>query len=77
MTKLLAAQRGKVSLIKVAIVAGNEWDKPKLVEFALHAISVNSIVFNDLATACIWLGVNAEQVGAVTEELRRRLRQGP
>src|ERR1700690_2334669 len=50
MTELLTDQRERVSLKKIAIVAGDEWSKSKLGEFALQAISINSIVFNDLIT---------------------------
>jgi hypothetical protein len=35
------------------------------------------IVFSDLTTACIWLGVNEPAVRAVTTDLRRTLRHRP
>lgn len=77
MRELLADQRERVSLKKVAIVAGDEWRKLKLAEFALQTISVNSIVFNDLNTACLWLGVNVVEVGQDIKQLRIGLRQNP
>jgi hypothetical protein len=77
MRNLLADQRERISLNKVAIVAGDDWSKPKLAEFALQTISVNSIVFNDLNTACLWLGVNVVEVGQDIEQIRIKLRQNP
>lgn len=32
------------------------------------------IVFNDLATACTWLGVNGAEVATMLDELRREIR---
>jgi hypothetical protein len=75
MTDLLDSQRQKVSMKKVAMVAGDEWNKPKLAEFALHAISINAIVFNDLETACIWLGINIKEVTQDIYQIRLKLQQ--
>lgn len=77
MRDLLADQRERLSLKKIAIVAGDEWRKLKLAEFVLQTISVNSIVFNDLSTACVWLGVNVVEVGQDIKQLRIKLRQNP
>ena len=77
MRDLLADQRERLSLKKIAMVAGDDWRKLKLAEFALHTISINSIVFNDLNTACLWLGVNVVEVGQEIKRLRIKLRQNP
>jgi hypothetical protein len=77
MKELLTSQREKVSLKKVAIVAGDEWNIPKLGEFALQTIFINSIVFNDLTTACLWLGADVVEVGEDIKQIRIKLRQNP
>ena len=59
-----AALRQKVSLTKLAMVAGGEWGKPKIAELALKSLSVDSIVFNDPVTACVWLGVELRAGGS-------------
>ena len=70
MAGLVASQRGRLSLTRVAILAGGEWERPRLAEAALESISVTAIVFNDLATACLWLGVDAAEVAADLERTR-------
>ena len=69
-----AALREKVSLTKLAMVAGSEWDRPKVAELALKSLSVDSIVFNDPVTACVWLGVDAVEVGRDIQRIRLGLR---
>jgi hypothetical protein len=76
MVDLMESQRKNISLSKFAIVAGSEWNKPQLAAFGLKSISVNPIVFNDLETACLWLGVDGEEVGKDIQQLRLKLRQG-
>lgn len=75
MTDMLTRQRESLSLEKIAIIAGDEWDKSQLVQIALRDISVNSIVFNELATACLWLGVNASEVEQDIKQVLMKLRQ--
>jgi hypothetical protein len=75
MVDLIVDMRKKISLMKLAIVAGNDWDKPKLVEIALQPLSINSIVFNDLVTACLWLGVDVVKIGRDIQNIRLALRQ--
>ncbi len=58
------------SLTKLAMVAGSEWDKSKGAELALKSLSVDSIVFNDPVTACVWLGVDAVEVGRDIQQIR-------
>ena len=74
MKELFAGQSERLTMKKIAIVAGDEWSKPKLAEFALQAISINSIVFNDLVTACLWLGVDVVEVGQEIKQIRIKLR---
>ena len=74
MVSLFAAQRQRSALKRVAIVAGNQWEKPKQAEGALPAVSVLPIVFNDLSTACIWLGAEVGEVERDIDQLRLKLR---
>ena len=74
MVDLIAGQRGRLSIARVAIVAGDEWARPRIAEAALESISVTAIVFNDLTTACMWLGVDAAAAAADMERTRLKLR---
>jgi hypothetical protein len=75
MINSMAALRRNISLKKLAMVAGSEWNKPRLAALALKPFFVNSIVFNDLSTACVWLGVDAAEVGRDIQDLRLSLQQ--
>ena len=75
MVDLLASQREHLSLRKIAIVAGAEWDKLKRAAGGIESVSVAAIVFNDLTAACHWLGVDAVAAAADIEELRLKLRE--
>jgi hypothetical protein len=75
MVDLLRAQREHLSLRKVAIVAGDQWEKPKLAALGFESVSVAAIVFNELTASCQWLGVDAAAVAADIEELRPKLRE--
>ena len=74
MVALLAAQRQRVALKKVAILAGSDWEKPKEAEGTLPSVSVLPIVFNDLSTACVWLGADVGEVERDVQQLRLKLR---
>jgi hypothetical protein len=76
MVDLIDSHRKNISLSKLAIVAGNEWNKLQLAALGLKNISINPIVFNDLETACLWLGFDVEEVGKDIQQLRLKLRQG-
>ncbi len=71
---LLRSRRKNLSLRKFALVAGTEWDLLKQFEAAVLSVGVNAIVFNDLDRACVWLNVDAVEIGAELEKLRRKLR---
>ena len=77
MVDLVSSHREKLSLRKVAIVAGDDWKKPKLAEVGLQSIAISPIVFDDMANACLWLGVDLVEVNEVIRKIRTRLRQIP
>ena len=77
MIDLTASHRGRLSIARVAIVAGDDWERPRLAEAALKSISVTAIVFNDLTTACTWLGIDAAEAAADMERTRIKLRPEP
>jgi hypothetical protein len=75
MIDLVAGLREKLSVRKVAIIAGDDWVKPKLAEVGLQSISITPIVFHDLATACLWLGVDPVEIGEDIQQIRNTLRK--
>lgn len=74
-TAFMAARRGNVSIRKLALVAGEEWAKLKEFEKLVKAASIDAIVFNDLVTACKWLGIDAVDVEREIQRIRLKLRQ--
>src|ERR1700690_3829742 len=62
MIDMVADQRENLSLKRVAIVAGDEWSKPKQTEVGLRSLSITPIVFNDLTLACEWLGLQEVEI---------------
>ena len=75
MVDRIDSQRKNISLSKFAIVAGSEWNKPQQVAVGLQSISITPIVFNDLNTACLWLGVDLLEVDKDIQQIRLELRQ--
>ena len=71
----MAAQPDRLAGKKIAIVAGNEWERPKQAESLLEKLSVQPIVFNDLVTACLWLGADVVEVGNTIKRVRQILRR--
>ncbi|MBI3802583.1 MAG: hypothetical protein HY282_02335 [Nitrospirae bacterium] len=56
--------REKSAGAKVAIISRQDFQKAKLYEKRAASVSINAIVFNEVAHACTWLGVNAREVQA-------------
>lgn len=76
MSDFMVSHRQDFSLRKLALVAGEEWAKLKDFESAVKTASVDAIVFNDVLTACRWLGADAADVEATIGQIRLKLRQG-
>ncbi len=61
--------------IRYAIVARTGWEHATAFQRALASLGLGQvIVFNDVSTACTWLGVDDDAVRAEINELRARVR---
>ena len=58
---------------KVAVVAGKEFNRSKLFENLVKSHFQNVIVFNDLPTACTWLGIDTIETQQEIEQIRIKL----
>ena len=70
------ARHPKISLVKTAILAHNEFQKALLYERLILQFEPSVIVFHNLDTACTWLGVNLERTARALNSLRIRARGG-
>ena len=59
--------------MKLAIVPNGAWEKARQLERAIGDSGLTAIVFNDLVTACTWLGLQPALVGPIIEGLRAEL----
>jgi hypothetical protein len=66
----------KISKVKTAIVAHEAFQKALLYERLVSRFEPFVIVFNDLGTACTWLGVNVEAASLALNALRTLARGG-
>ena len=60
---------------KIAIVAGKEFKRSKMFENLVKIHFWNAIVFNDLSTACTWLGIDTMETQQEIEQIRIKLRE--
>ena len=67
---LYGTKREKISTMKVAIVAGEAFAKSKQFERFMSPYSATVIVFNNIETACAWLGVDVTHTKRKLDELR-------
>lgn len=78
MVDFMSTQRAKVAGKKFAMVSGDEWGLRKQFEkLMLEAALATPIAFNDLQSACMWLGVNVVEIGREINQIRLKLRQNP
>ena len=59
---------------RVAVVAGKEFDRSKLFENLVKSHLLNVIVFNDLSTACTWLGIDTMETQQEIQQIHIKLR---
>jgi hypothetical protein len=59
---------------RLAIVASDGWALAQQVESTMRKLGLTTVVFNDVHTACAWLGVDADLVSVATREIRQELR---
>ena len=62
--------------LKVAIIARETYDLSSIFQRLMTVYPANIIVFNDLHTACTWLGVDAGVAETTLQLLRAQLREG-
>ena len=60
----------RVGPIKLAIVPNGAWEKARELERATEGSGITTIVFNDVATACTWLGTGYDAARSIIDELR-------
>ncbi|MFA5833298.1 MAG: hypothetical protein WDA22_07475 [Bacteroidota bacterium] len=60
---------------KIAIVAGKEFNRSSFFTQLARSQFLNAIVFNDLQTACKWLGVDRQEAEVSIERIRKELQQ--
>ena len=63
-----------LSGVKLAIVANEGWETAQQVETSMNNLGVTTVVFSDVHTACLWLGVDPATAVAAINELRREMR---
>jgi hypothetical protein len=71
---LMAAKKygeklGKDQHVKLAIIAGASYDKALVFEKAFMKYQSSSIVFYDLHSACIWLGLDQDEVEKAIQKI--------
>ena len=70
----LATHQEKIAGRKIAIVAGEDFTKPKYFERLAESLLAKVIVFNFLHSACSWLGADPKETEQTMEQIRVRLR---
>ncbi len=74
--EIYGTHQDKIAGMKVAIVAGEPFNKAVLFERAIARYGATAIVFNFPDTACKWLGVDHEEVKRTLQQLRAPSRGG-
>ncbi len=75
--KLYLPLQVKVRGLRAAIVANSLFEKAKIFERIVSGYSPSVIVFNDLDTACVWLGVDVKTAKANLQLLREKAQVAP
>ena len=71
---LLGTDREAVKHKRGAIIASNTFGKAKHFAYQVAMYGVRVVVFNNIDTACLFLGLDVVETSRVLEGLRRRLR---
>ena len=72
----LSERRANIANMKIAIVAHEAYEMSNLFQRLVKIYPLTMIVFNDLHTACTWLGVDAGKAEHTLQQLRSQLREG-
>lgn len=70
---LFGEHRDKIANMQIAIVAEKEFPKSRIFERYFSKYGANVIVFAQIATACVWLGIDAYEAERILQELRGSL----
>ena len=70
MAASLRERAAKVRPIRVAVIPNGAWDKALVLERDTEGSGLTTIVFNDLATACTWLGLSEDAAKPILAKLR-------
>jgi len=74
--EIYANQQNKIAGMKVAIVAGEPFNKAVIFERAISRYGASAIVFNFPNIACKWLNIIGDEVAHALQQLRDQLRGG-
>ncbi len=66
--------RERIQNLRVAIAANSLFETAKVFERIASGYSASVIVFNDLDTACTWLGVDLQAAEKTLQEMREQVR---
>jgi len=72
----LSERRANIANMKIAIVAHEAYEMSNLFQRLVKIFPLTVIVFNDLHTACTWLGMDAGKAEHTLQQLRSKLREG-
>jgi hypothetical protein len=72
----LYGRHPKISTLKVAIVANEAFKKAVIFERFFLRYQPSVIVFNNLETACTWLGIRPDRAAEALRSLRKLVRRG-
>ena len=72
----LQSQGERIKGRRIAIVATSEFNKSILFQRLMGHQFLNTIVFNELQTACTWLNLDAKRMERAIEDLRRKISGG-
>ena len=73
MAVALKARAERMDPVRLAVVPNGAWEKARELERAVAGSGITTIVFNDVLTACTWLGLRVELVNPVLAALRSEL----
>ena len=74
---LYRERRDKLAGAKVAVVATHDFDRAKKYERKAITLSIDVIVFNEIGTACAWLGIDMNRAREWMNSKRAELLSTP
>lgn len=74
---LYLPHQDKVGNLRAAIVAQGLFEKAKIFEKIVAGYTPSVIVFNDIDTACVWLGIDVKAADKALQLLREKAQKVP